>query len=105
MLLSYFSARPPILELFKSQKALSNLNSSIAPPTPSFKSQIEVAEKPSVVEARTLSLTSSHQGYSKIFATLGIVCKCCDGVEGGACTSTWTESCSNLQCSPWKSHS
>ncbi|KAG5054324.1 hypothetical protein AAZX31_03G062400 [Glycine max] len=64
-----------------------------------------VAEKPSVVEARTLSLTSSHQGYSKIFATLGIVCKCCDGVEGGACTSTWTESCSNLQCSPWKSHS
>ncbi|KAG5060225.1 hypothetical protein AAZX31_01G095500 [Glycine max] len=63
-----------------------------------------VAEKPSVVEARTLSLTSSHQGYSKFFATLGLVCKCCDGV-GGACTSTWTESCSNLQCSPWKSHS
>ncbi|KAH1265877.1 hypothetical protein GmHk_01G001497 [Glycine max] len=39
-----------------------------------------VAEKPSVVEARTLSLTSSHQGYSKFFATLGLVCKCCDGV-------------------------
>ncbi|KAK7390471.1 hypothetical protein VNO78_25777 [Psophocarpus tetragonolobus] len=62
-----------------------------------------VAEKSFVVEGRTLSLTSSHQGYSKIFATLGVVCKCCDGV-GGACTSTWTESCSNLQCSPWNSH-
>ncbi|KAL2957488.1 hypothetical protein AAZX31_18G153400 [Glycine max] len=42
-------------------------------------------------------------GYSKIFATLGVVCKCCDGV-GGACTSKWTESCNNLQCFPWKSH-
>nr|KYP55986.1 hypothetical protein KK1_002213 [Cajanus cajan] len=63
-----------------------------------------VAEKPRVVEGRTLSLTSqSHQGYSKIFATLGVVCKCCDGVEG-ACTSTWTEPCPNLQCSPWKYH-
>ncbi|CAJ1949367.1 unnamed protein product [Sphenostylis stenocarpa] len=61
-----------------------------------------VAEKTSVVEGRTLSLTS-HQGYSKNLATLGLVCKCCDGV-GGACATTWTHSCSNLQCSPWKSH-
>ncbi|KAL2320087.1 hypothetical protein Fmac_029056 [Flemingia macrophylla] len=61
-----------------------------------------VAEKPHLVEGRTLSLTS-HPGYSRIFATLGVVCKCCDGIEG-ACTSTWTESCSNLKCSPWKYH-
>ncbi|XP_061376379.1 uncharacterized protein LOC133318405 [Gastrolobium bilobum] len=63
---------------------------------------VSISEKPSVVEGRALSLIS-HQGYSKIFATLGVVCKCCDGIEG-ACTSTWTESCSNLQCFPWKSH-
>ncbi|QCE11805.1 uncharacterized protein LOC114183310 [Vigna unguiculata] len=55
-----------------------------------------------IVEGRTLSLISAP-GYSKIFATLGVVCKCCDGV-GGACTSTWTQSCNNLQCYPWKSH-
>ncbi|KAJ1439442.1 hypothetical protein SESBI_02378 [Sesbania bispinosa] len=61
-----------------------------------------IAEKPSNVEGRALSLIS-HQGYSKIFATLGVVCKCCDGIEG-SCRSTWTDSCSNLQCSPWKSH-
>ncbi|XP_027337837.1 uncharacterized protein LOC113851528 [Abrus precatorius] len=61
-----------------------------------------IGDKPCVVEGRALSLIS-NQGYSKIFATLGIVCKCCDGL-GGACTSTWTESCSNLQCFPWKSH-
>ncbi|XP_027908158.1 uncharacterized protein LOC114167302 [Vigna unguiculata] len=61
-----------------------------------------VAEKTSVVEGRTLSLTPL-QGYSKNLASLGLVCKCCDG-DGGACRSLWTESCSNLQCSPWKSH-
>ncbi len=63
---------------------------------------VSISEKPSVIEGRALSLISD-QGYSKIFATLGVVCKCCDGV-GGACTSTWTDSCNNLQCFPWKSH-
>ncbi|KAL2336532.1 hypothetical protein Fmac_010978 [Flemingia macrophylla] len=66
---------------------------------------LSVAEKPSLIEGRTLSLMSG-QGYAKIFATLGVVCKCCDGV-GGSCRpliSTWTESCNNLQCFPWKSH-
>ncbi|KAJ7961347.1 Fibropellin-1 like [Quillaja saponaria] len=53
-----------------------------------------------ITEARPLSLMS-HQGQSKIFSTLGVVCKCCDGVEGD-CTSTWTGSCSKLQCLPWK---
>ncbi|CAJ2670572.1 uncharacterized protein LOC123889817 [Trifolium pratense] len=63
---------------------------------------ISISHKSSLIEARTLSLIS-NQGYSKIFATLGVVCKCCDEI-GGACTSTWTQSCNNLKCSPWKSH-
>jgi len=92
-----------------------------------------VAEKTSVVEGRTLSLKPLQgkrindsefvslfvpvcgmvancvcvcgeiAGFSKNLAELGVVCKCCDG-GGGDCRSTWTESCSNLQCSPWKSH-
>ncbi|KAK7395203.1 hypothetical protein VNO78_15751 [Psophocarpus tetragonolobus] len=61
---------------------------------------VSFADQPSVVQGRALSLISG-QGYSKIFATLGVVCKCCDEV-GGACTRTWTESCNNLQCLPWK---
>jgi hypothetical protein len=43
-------------------------------------------------------------GYSKIFATLGLVCKCCDNGIEGACKETWTDSCSNIQCLPWKTH-
>ncbi|MED6205534.1 hypothetical protein PIB30_018522 [Stylosanthes scabra] len=61
---------------------------------------VSISEKPSLVEGRPLSLISS-QGYSKIFATLGVVCKCCDG--GGGCRSRWKESCNNLKCLPWKS--
>ncbi|KAG6693074.1 hypothetical protein I3843_10G140800 [Carya illinoinensis] len=53
-----------------------------------------------VAEARPIS-SIPQQRYSKIFSTLGIVCKCCDG-DKGECTSTRTESCSNLQCFPWK---
>ncbi|KAF8006305.1 hypothetical protein BT93_K0563 [Corymbia citriodora subsp. variegata] len=52
-------------------------------------------------EARSLSSSSSHQRYSRIFGTLGIVCKCCDAA-GGECTNMWTGSCSNLHCFPWK---
>ncbi|KAF7845437.1 Retrovirus-related Pol polyprotein from transposon TNT 1-94 [Senna tora] len=60
-----------------------------------------ISQRPSiVVEARPLSF-KSHTGQSGNLALLGVVCKCCDGVDG-ACTSTWTQSCSNLQCSPWK---
>ncbi|OIW07509.1 hypothetical protein TanjilG_14455 [Lupinus angustifolius] len=61
-----------------------------------------ISEKSLVIEGRTLSLIS-NKGYSKIFATLGVICKCCDET-GSACTSTWTESCNNLQCLPWKLH-
>lgn len=42
-------------------------------------------------------------GYSKVFNTLGVVCKCCDG-EGGECRTTWEGSCPKLQCLPWKYH-
>jgi len=34
-------------------------------------------------------------------ATLGIECKCCDGIKG-ECRSTWDSSCPKLQCLPWK---
>ncbi|KAI3443060.1 uncharacterized protein J3R85_000422 [Psidium guajava] len=45
----------------------------------------EVAQ---LVESRTLpSFPSQQHGYSKILATLGVVCKCCDG-GGGECTRT-----------------
>ncbi|KAI6698355.1 hypothetical protein NL676_018474 [Syzygium grande] len=58
----------------------------------------EVAQ---LVESRTLpGFPSQQPGYSKILATLGVVCKCCDG--GGECTVTWEGSCSKLQCLPWK---
>ncbi|KAK7292886.1 hypothetical protein RJT34_15741 [Clitoria ternatea] len=63
---------------------------------------VSISDKPLIIEGRTLSLISG-QGYSKIFATLGLLCKCCDGV-GDTCTGTWTGSCNNLQCFPWKSH-
>ncbi|XP_054782142.1 uncharacterized protein LOC129289406 [Prosopis cineraria] len=60
-----------------------------------------ISQKPSVAEARPFSLKSHQGGSETTLASLGVVCKCCDGI-GGACTSTWTDSCSNLQCSPWK---
>ncbi|KAL5706278.1 hypothetical protein ACHQM5_024470 [Ranunculus cassubicifolius] len=41
------------------------------------------------------------QRFSKISATLGMSCKCCDGEEG-ICRSTWEASCSKLECLPWK---
>ncbi|KAL5709357.1 hypothetical protein ACHQM5_020057 [Ranunculus cassubicifolius] len=54
------------------------------------------------VQSRTLSLPSTDQNrFSKVFATLGMSCKCCDGKEG-LCRSTWESSCSKLECLPWK---
>lgn len=47
--------------------------------------------------------------YLKMFETLGMVCKCCDGENFGQeinqdlCRATWNDSCSNLKCFPWKS--
>ncbi|CAI0427365.1 unnamed protein product [Linum tenue] len=56
-------------------------------------------------EARTLPFSSTHLGSSKIFATLGVICKCCDNREGenGECASSWEGSCSDVQCLPWRS--
>ncbi|GMH10185.1 hypothetical protein Nepgr_012026 [Nepenthes gracilis] len=55
------------------------------------------------VRARPLALPPHHPSYSKFYETLGVVCKCCDGV-GAECSSRWTGSCSKLQCLPWKFH-
>ncbi|KAL8167917.1 hypothetical protein V2J09_009416 [Rumex salicifolius] len=55
----------------------------------------------SVALARPINPSSSpsHFGrYSKVFGTLGVECKCCDG----ECTSSWEGSCSKLHCLPWK---
>ncbi|KAK1354660.1 hypothetical protein POM88_047916 [Heracleum sosnowskyi] len=47
--------------------------------------------------------TKSRGRYSKLVATLGLICKCCDGSSGEAeCKTTWVQPCSNLQCHPWK---
>ncbi|XVE99674.1 hypothetical protein REPUB_Repub03eG0220300 [Reevesia pubescens] len=53
------------------------------------------------VESRVLKRVH-QQGYAKL-ATLGVVCKCCDG-EGGDCRSSWDSSysCPKLHCFPWK---
>ncbi|XVF83800.1 hypothetical protein PTKIN_Ptkin16aG0521700 [Pterospermum kingtungense] len=54
------------------------------------------------VESRILKRVHHQQGYAN-FATLGVVCKCCDG-EGGECRSSCNASysCPKLQCLPWK---
>ncbi|OMO97311.1 hypothetical protein COLO4_14695 [Corchorus olitorius] len=59
---------------------------------------------PLASEARPLSILPDSQSYSKFFATLGVVCKCCDGIDGGECSSSWTQPCSQLKCLPWKLH-
>ncbi|OAY41398.1 hypothetical protein MANES_09G098400v8 [Manihot esculenta] len=63
---------------------------------------VSSAQKPRIIaEARTISFLA-EQNHSKIFATLGVVCKCCDG-EQGECRRIWKKgSCHNLQCLPWK---
>ncbi|XP_015584384.1 uncharacterized protein LOC8279737 [Ricinus communis] len=63
---------------------------------------VSLSQKSIITEARTLSFLPEHAGKSKIFATLGIVCKCCDGNLQGECTSTWKGTCRKLQCLPWK---
>ncbi|KAJ9684427.1 hypothetical protein PVL29_016742 [Vitis rotundifolia] len=58
---------------------------------------VAIFQYPRAMEAKP----ASFQRYSKVFNTLGVVCKCCDG-EGGECKSTWEGSCPKLQCLPWK---
>ncbi|KAK6231338.1 hypothetical protein QUC31_011372 [Theobroma cacao] len=64
---------------------------------------VSASQVPLASEARPLSILPDQQSYSKIFATLGVVCKCCDG-PGGECSTTWTQPCSQLKCLPWKLH-
>ncbi|MCD7452969.1 hypothetical protein HAX54_019026 [Datura stramonium] len=59
---------------------------------------------------KSTKLSSSvNLKYLKMLETLGMVCKCCDGEVFGQgkyqelCSVTWDGTCSNLQCSPWKS--
>nr|GMC88395.1 Fibropellin-1 like [Ipomoea batatas] len=59
----------------------------------------------SSAHARPLSTFLPQQtGFAtSILATLGVVCKCCDGGEGEeGCVTVWSGSCSKLQCLPWK---
>ncbi|WOH11051.1 hypothetical protein DCAR_0830530 [Daucus carota subsp. sativus] len=69
----------------------------------------------SAAEARQLSLQSlqtkesalfissapGKSRNSKLFRTLGMVCRCCDSA-GGDCRTKWLEPCPNLECRPWK---
>uniref|UniRef100_A0A2P2PJJ5 Uncharacterized protein n=1 Tax=Rhizophora mucronata TaxID=61149 RepID=A0A2P2PJJ5_RHIMU len=61
---------------------------------------VSASYKPIITEGRTISLPTEGN-YSKTLETLGVLCKCCDGANG-ECTRTWTGSCNNLQCLPWK---
>ncbi|KAH6806256.1 proteasome inhibitor-like protein [Perilla frutescens var. frutescens] len=54
-------------------------------------------------EARSIPF-QDQRSYSRTFATLGLVCKCCDGVgaDSESCRASWKGSCSKLHCLPWK---
>lgn len=45
--------------------------------------------------------TRARAGYSNVFGTLGMVCRCCDD-KGRDCKTKWLQPCPNLQCHPWK---
>jgi len=40
-------------------------------------------------------------GYMRVFESLGMTCRCCDGA-GGECRSSWDSTCTKLDCHPWK---
>ncbi|KAL0309924.1 UNVERIFIED_CONTAM: putative proteasome inhibitor [Sesamum radiatum] len=57
-------------------------------------------------DARPLPLLP-RQSYKKAFATLGVVCKCCDADSGAGddqvCATSWEGSnCTKLHCQSWK---
>ncbi|GMY39673.1 hypothetical protein FCV25MIE_34917 [Fagus crenata] len=67
-----------------------------------FSMIVAMLQQPRGLEARPLTIVDYKQGHlNKFVATLGIVCKCCDGIKG-ECRSTWDSSCPKLQCLPWK---
>ncbi|URE24662.1 hypothetical protein MUK42_07379 [Musa troglodytarum] len=51
-------------------------------------------------EARPLASDKEHR-YVEVLQSLGIRCRCCDGV-GGECRSTWASHCDKLECHPSK---
>ncbi|KAJ8631821.1 hypothetical protein MRB53_025144 [Persea americana] len=55
-----------------------------------------------IIEARTLTLRDQKRDL-KLLESLGVMCRCCDGI-GGKCKSSWDTPCLKLDCSPWKSH-
>ncbi|KAL4620997.1 hypothetical protein ACB092_06G196700 [Castanea dentata] len=60
---------------------------------------VAMLQQPKELEARPLTLQKGR--LNNFVATLGIECKCCDGIKG-ECRSTWDSSCPKLQCLPWK---
>ncbi|KAI4331683.1 hypothetical protein MLD38_029843 [Melastoma candidum] len=73
---------------------------------------VSSSEHVTLAQSRPLSTSASsssstvpshhtEQGISKVLATLGVVCKCCD--SAGDCTSLSNSgSCHKVQCLPWK---
>ncbi|KAI4302693.1 hypothetical protein MLD38_038412 [Melastoma candidum] len=67
---------------------------------------VSASHHATLVESRVLpeSPSSSQladQGISKVLATLGVVCRCCN--PDGECTGPLdTGSCHRVQCLPWK---
>ncbi|KAL0451095.1 UNVERIFIED_CONTAM: putative proteasome inhibitor [Sesamum latifolium] len=68
-------------------------------------------------DARTWALSCETDGYKKAFASLGVLCKCCDGVvdadsgtgsgrgDDQVCATSWEGSnCTKLHCQSWKFH-
>ncbi|KZV51746.1 putative proteasome inhibitor [Dorcoceras hygrometricum] len=56
------------------------------------------------VDARPAPKFQTQQRYSKVFANLGVICKCCNGEVDGNCRDSWDGICSDLRCLPWKLH-
>ncbi|PKU86466.1 hypothetical protein MA16_Dca017027 [Dendrobium catenatum] len=55
---------------------------------------------PKQAEARPVS-SVQQEGYVKELQLLGLMCRCCDGVDG-ECRSSWGPTCAKLDCKPWK---
>ncbi|XAR66228.1 hypothetical protein NMG60_11012379 [Bertholletia excelsa] len=58
------------------------------------------------VEPRAMALALQNPPISgdtkELARALGMVCNCCDGVEGDECRSSWEGRCTELRCFPWK---
>ncbi|CAL9074883.1 unnamed protein product [Musa textilis] len=50
--------------------------------------------------ARPLLIAKENR-YVQVLQSLGITCRCCDGV-GGECQRSWASPCAKLECHPSK---